>query len=68
MFNFKVLLLISGTALLAYFVHLGLKRMIDPRRSVVFFLLYIAAHLMTVLLLVFIFGLVFNYYRPFFIS
>jgi len=40
--------------------------MIDPKRSVAFFIMYVLAHLASIVVWVFIFGLVLNHYKDFF--
>ncbi|MBL0181828.1 MAG: hypothetical protein IPP96_05820 [Chitinophagaceae bacterium] len=66
MYNPRVLLFILTATILAYLTHVFLKRMIDPRRSVVSFIMYIAAHLVSIITWVFIFGLVLIHYKDFF--
>ncbi|MFZ1372136.1 MAG: hypothetical protein WAR78_17255 [Ferruginibacter sp.] len=52
--------------LISWFVHVFWKKILDPRRSIVFFGLYIVVHLLSVLLLVFLFGFILNHYKEFF--
>lgn len=66
LYNPRVLLLILTVTILAYLTHVLLKRMIDPKRSVAFFILYVLAHLASIVVWVFIFGLVLNHHKDFF--
>jgi hypothetical protein len=62
------MLLLLLVTLLAYAVHLLLKKWIEPRRSAGFFVLYVFAHFAGIILLVFGFGMVLNYYRAYFLG
>jgi uncharacterized membrane protein len=66
LYNPRVLLIIFTATILAYLTHVLLKRLIDPRRSVAYFLIYVFTHLAVIVIWVFISGLVLIHYKDFF--
>ncbi|MBL7694060.1 MAG: hypothetical protein JNK91_04395 [Ferruginibacter sp.] len=66
MYNLKVLSLILVATALAYATHLFLKKKIDPRKSGLTFILYMLAHLASIVIWVFLFGLTLTYFRDWF--
>ena len=61
MYNLKVLSLILVATALAYATHLFLKKKIDPRKSGLTFILYMLAHLASIVICLLIIYSAFRY-------
>jgi len=66
MYNLKVLTFMLVATVLAYLTHLFLKANIDPRRSGAHFLMYVLAHLVSIVFWVFLFSLAIIHFRDWF--
>ncbi|HRI24191.1 MAG TPA: hypothetical protein PLZ45_05920 [Ferruginibacter sp.] len=68
MYNLRILALILLATLLGYLTHLFIKNKINPRASAFSFLVYLIAHFATIVIWVFLFGLVLIRFKNWFLT